>query len=436
MNLLEDKALPHRHVFMLYCYMDKTNCDLCNSICNTLDVRDKHWRNDDFFDPFVHELWCGIGWAETETSHIVKDPRPGTGERLLHQAHTQPSLLRNAKPGTREHEQERSAVKMKQDTPTLSAGDQQQSVPPAHEHHRHTRRLALTERQTGHLRRLHAPSPFYVQECSKLDTDHESCLQLNERSQVMDDRLDYLWESNALANRSRRKYGDGCEPVTISEEWKHDFSTPPDFYETGSPPDPENKTAPVAAESSSRSNFTYQLMKNDLTTKHSEGLAAELPLDTLQQELPASKFLNSGIAAPVNCTTPRRRGRWFSSRGSPHRSPSRRAPDSAKENIIHLKPLLPDNTLHPMEVCTRLQSEPEGGQSSRQSKVFMNPAFHESGAPAPGAIHWSSSRQPTHAELESSARWGASDQCILSFSSGSSEAFSCWERNHVPVPKT
>lgn len=55
---LEDTNLPEAHVLTLYRYMDISSCHLCNSICETLDTRNRHWIGEGFFDPLLHNTRC------------------------------------------------------------------------------------------------------------------------------------------------------------------------------------------------------------------------------------------------------------------------------------------------------------------------------------------------------------------------------------------
>lgn len=198
MNRLENKELPQPHAYMLYRYMDISNCQLSSSICNPLDTRNAHWINNDQFDPTVHEFHCGPG---------CKVP-PEMVER----------------PGERKWE--RFGRKKQEVT------EPRENSPPP--------RLALTEHQTRQLRQQYAPSPFYVQECSELDAAHSSYCKHHERCEHMERQIEHMWEGISLNVRQTKQregiqrpfalQGGGRVEPTDGQPTKNEWDRGPDFY--------------------------------------------------------------------------------------------------------------------------------------------------------------------------------------------------------------
>lgn len=52
----------------LYRYMDISCCDLCTSICDTLEARNRHWLGKGFFDPLLHDTRCRSGGSSRHCS--------------------------------------------------------------------------------------------------------------------------------------------------------------------------------------------------------------------------------------------------------------------------------------------------------------------------------------------------------------------------------
>lgn len=343
-NRLENSGLVNKHVFLLYRFMDISNCDHCRSICHTLDTRHEHWSSDKFFHPFAPS-------------------NEACGSKPVAEAVVQPWG--------------QGGVFQEQEAP------------------------AMTEQQA----KQYAASSICLQECITPDIAHEFAFKQRQQSKAnfMGQMPDCI--SRDIASRNRDRSKQHCnEPVCMSHQAEISTATGKDYRSDGRPDDlfafSDFFKEPIDSTGRLPQRFLGQDKAKALSKAVSDRTREHIPLPSSFVERP-----------PLKKPSRRPEEQLHSERS--------RGEDSSPDCMMlcldgntATRDASTDSQQHQTETLREKQPVRGGNRNTSNSTLMTNPTFDETGAAS--EVIQSSTRPSLHAVHESSARWRATDQCVLS----------------------